>query len=90
MKTYVAAGFDPARFFDITPRLMSVEMDGAAERRQHERAMVWYGAMLPHFKKPPSFDQFVKPKARAKRQTPDQQQAMLTALAAAWGAKVVH
>lgn len=72
---------------------MSIEMDGAAERDRRDRAMTWYGAMLPYLKKPPSFDKFVTPDARparAKRQSPAEQQAMLTALAAAWGAKQVH
>ncbi|WP_092886901.1 hypothetical protein [Roseicitreum antarcticum] len=89
MKNYIAAGFDPARFWEITPSLMSIEMDGAAERQKRERAMVWCSAMLPHLKKPPKFEQFVNPKAKPKRQSPQQQQAMLGALAAAWGARVV-
>ena len=33
-------------------------MDGAAERMRHERAMVWWGAMLPYLKKPPKFEEF--------------------------------
>lgn len=52
--------------------------------------MVWWGAMMPHLKKRPTFDQFVSPRAKPKRQTPQEQQAMLAALAAAWGAKQVH
>lgn len=52
------AGFDPARFWDLTPRLFALEMQGAADRMQHERAMIWSGAMLPYLKKTPSFEEF--------------------------------
>tara|TARA_R100001086_G_scaffold175829_1_gene96903 strand:- start:1512 stop:1649 length:138 start_codon:yes stop_codon:yes gene_type:complete len=44
--------------------------------------------MLPRLKKTPSLEDFVGRKSRPKRQTPDQQQAMLQALAAAWGATI--
>lgn len=27
-------------------------------RLERERSLVWYGAMLPHLKKPPSLEQF--------------------------------
>lgn len=59
MKHYIAAGFDPARFWDLTLRLYVLEMEGAAERTRNERAMVWWGAMMPHMKKPPDFEKFV-------------------------------
>jgi hypothetical protein len=59
LKSYIAAGFDPARFWEITPRLYALEMDGAKERQKYDRAMAWYSAMLPHLKKPPSFEDFV-------------------------------
>jgi hypothetical protein len=38
-------------------------------------------------KKPPTFDEFVKPKARGQRQDPEQLRAMFRALAAAWNAE---
>jgi len=34
-------------------------MEGAQDRLRNDRAMIWWGAMLPHLKKPPSFDKFV-------------------------------
>jgi hypothetical protein len=59
----MAAGLDPARFWEITPRLYVAEMQGAAERARHERASVYWGAILPHMKKPPSFKEFVDGKS---------------------------
>lgn len=57
---------------------------------RHDRALVWWGAMLPHLKKPPDFREFVDPPARrSERQSPEILQAMCEALAAAWGAKKV-
>ena len=58
MKHYIAAGFDPARFWGITPRLYALEMQGAVMRDQREKALVYWGAMLPNMKKPPTFEQF--------------------------------
>lgn len=90
LKQYIAAGFDPARFWDLTPRLYAVEMDGAAERHRIERSNVWLGAMLPYMKKAPSYAEFVDPPKRRDRQSPEVMNAMLSALAAAWGAERVH
>ena len=56
---YIAAGFDPARFWDITPRLFSTEMDGAAKLSENRRAEIWMTAMLPHMAKPIPFQEFV-------------------------------
>jgi hypothetical protein len=33
-------------------------MDGAAEKWKAKKALVWWGAMLPHIEKPPSLEQF--------------------------------
>lgn len=33
-------------------------MDGAAERIKREKALVWWGAMMPGAKDPPSFEAF--------------------------------
>jgi hypothetical protein len=33
-------------------------MIGAVEREQRNRAMVWWGAMMPHLKQPPGFAEF--------------------------------
>lgn len=46
--------------------------------------------MLPYSKKPISYDQFVNPPKRAERQSAEVMNAMLAALAAAWGAEKVH
>ena len=51
-------GFDPAQFWKITPRLYVLEIEGAAKRIEREKAMIWWGAMLPHMKKPPTFSEF--------------------------------
>ena len=58
MKSYIAAGFDPARFWKLTPRLFVLEMEGAGERDKRERALIWWGAMMPHLKDPPKFEHF--------------------------------
>lgn len=66
--TYVAAGLDPARFWKITPRMMALELEGAAIRIARERELVWLGAMLPYFKKTPSLEEFAGQKPdRAER-----------------------
>ena len=67
MKNYIAAGFDPARFWEITPRLYTLEMDGAADRMKREKSMIWWGAMMPHMKKPPTFEDFTGFKTKAAR-----------------------
>ena len=38
-------------------------MDGAVERDKRAKALVWAGAMLPHMKDPPTFEQFTGLKA---------------------------
>lgn len=45
-------------------------MSGAEMRIERERAMVWYGAMLPHLKKPPSFDDFTGRKRKGPKRQP--------------------
>jgi hypothetical protein len=66
-----------------------LEMRGAARRHEHERALVWWGAMMPLMKKPPGFAAFVQPGERPKRQTATELDAMCAALAAGWGADIV-
>lgn len=56
---YVAAGLDPARFWEITPRLLDMEFRGAKARSRRERELVWFGAMLPHLKKSVSLEEFL-------------------------------
>ncbi|MCW1932610.1 hypothetical protein [Pararhodobacter zhoushanensis] len=64
MKDYIAAGGCPARFWDLTPRLFVLEMEGMVARQQREQAMVWWGATMPRMKKPPSFEEFTGIKPR--------------------------
>jgi len=64
-------------------------MDGAQERDRQARALVWWGAMLPHLKKPPSYQEFVSPRRKPVQQDPETIDAMLHALARAWGATEV-
>lgn len=86
MKGYVGAGLDPARFWDITPRLMALEMDGARLREQRARELTWFGAMLPNLKKIPTLRDFAG-YGPAPAQTPEQVDANIRTLAAAWGAR---
>ncbi|MBB4207285.1 hypothetical protein [Roseinatronobacter bogoriensis] len=65
-------------------------MDGAADRARNDRARMWLSAWLIRHQKPPTFEQFVDPPKRQERQSPDVMNAMLSALAAAWGAEKVH
>lgn len=66
MQNYIGAGLDPARFWDITPRLYLIEMEGVGLRLRRERELVWWGAMLPHLDKPRSLEDFVTPPDPAK------------------------
>ena len=59
MKNYIAAGFDPARFWDLTPRLYVTEMEGAEQRAKVRRSEIWFTAMLPQLKQVPSHQEFV-------------------------------
>jgi hypothetical protein len=34
-------------------------MGGAEERDRRAKALVWWGAMMPHLKKPPEFREFI-------------------------------
>lgn len=94
MKEYIAAGFDPARFWEITPRLYALEMEGAALRRhrqaEDDRARAWMGAWLGRVEKFPAYDRFVPHRPPVpKRQSPEILQAMFSALAVTWGAEKV-
>lgn len=64
-------------------------MRGAEVRQRRERALVWYGAMLPYLKNPLSLSDFVGGPSRVRAQSPAEMQANCEALAAAWGAEWV-
>ena len=89
---YTAAGFDPAAFWGLSPRLYLAQMRGAHERLKREQEgrawLAWHGAALERSKKLPDLRRFVTGRsAKPQRQTPEVLQAMCDALATAWGAK---
>ena len=59
LQSYVGAGLDPARFWEITPRLTLLEMQGAKHRIDRERELIWWGAMLPYLEKRVDLDRFM-------------------------------
>jgi hypothetical protein len=61
-RRYIGAGLDPARFWDLTPRLLVTELEGAEERRVYERSILWTLHNMPRLKEPPTFEQFVRGK----------------------------
>jgi hypothetical protein len=48
LQAYIAAGFDPAAFWRLTPRLYLLHLEGAAQRARNQRVMAveaaWIGA----------------------------------------------
>lgn len=93
MRSYAAAGFDPAAFWHLTPRLYLAHMRGASDRleREHrDRAwLAWHVEALHRQKTLPDAEKFILGKAgKPGRQSPEIVQAMGMALAAAWGAKL--
>ncbi|MDZ7906337.1 MAG: hypothetical protein U5N55_11605 [Cypionkella sp.] len=89
---YIAAGLPPDRFWDLTPRLYMIEMQGAANRldREHKDRLAgaWLAATLSRSKRIPALEKLTAPAAkRLKPQTPIEKQAMFDALAAYWGAR---
>ena len=65
-EAYISAGLPPSRFWEITPRLLAAEMAGARIRQERERELVWFGAMMPRLKNPPTLEKFV---GRARSET---------------------
>lgn len=58
-RAYIGAGGDPARFWELTPQLYLIELEGLAERHKRERAMIWHAAALHRVQRLPEFDGFV-------------------------------
>jgi len=92
LEDYIVAGFDPAAFWCLSPRLYLAHMKAANERRraeQHSAAwLAWHTAGLHRAPKFPEFADFANPAtAVVAEQTPEQLQTMFNALAIAWGAK---
>ncbi|WP_304615839.1 hypothetical protein [Paracoccus sp. (in: a-proteobacteria)] len=63
LRAYAAAGYDPAQFWGLTPRLYLAHMRGASDRmeRKHKsRAwLAWNVAGLTRVEKMPDFDAFI-------------------------------
>ena len=97
LRSYIAAGFDPERFWSLTPRLYCLHMEGAAQRIERElesqNRQAWNTAALVGAAvggKLPAYDRvFGRKKARPaplSRQPGQVVAAMVHQLAAAWGA----
>lgn len=92
---YIAAGFDPAAFGRLTPRLYQLHMNGAIKRierdadlRNHQayNTAALIGAAMAG--KLPKFDEaFRKGIQKGVPQPPEVVEANLMALARAWGVK---
>ena len=86
----MSAGFDPAAFWSLTPRLYLAQMKGASARLEREHkdrsSLAWHTAALVRAESLPDFSKFVGDEP-VKPQSPEQLQAMCEALARAWGAK---
>lgn len=71
MILYTAAGLDPARLWEITPRLAAYELEGAAGRIRRERELAWFAGMLPYLERPVQLADFTgdsaTPQGRAER-----------------------
>lgn len=94
MEAYIAAGFDPAQFWGLTPRLYLAQMRGALERLEQEQKArewtVWHTAALVRAEQLPDFANFSGGRvSQAKPQTPKEVLAMGEALARAWGVERV-
>ncbi len=91
LRAYVSAGFDPAAFWELSPRLYLIQMQGARKRleAEHENRawLAWHVEALRRCEKMPDLQKFVAGKAaQPKTQSPEVLQAMCNALATAWDA----
>jgi hypothetical protein len=92
---WVAAGFDPARFWNITPREVEREMTAARKRREIEAdermSLAWYIAAFTRVeaKKFPKLKDVIGKRARQSQpsepQSPDVQLANMKAMFLAFG-----
>lgn len=92
LENYVAAGFDPAAFWGLSPRLYVAHMAGAQRRAEmaHNDAMrlAYTTAVLTRVKTMPKLEKLMVRKVKhQRRQSREELQAMCNALAIAWGAK---
>lgn len=74
----MSAGFDPARFWDITPKEIDREMRGAMQRLEREAdermSFAWHIVALDRTKKLPKLESLLTGAKgrRTKAQTPDE------------------
>lgn len=92
LTAYASAGFDPAHFWGLTPRLYVLHMNGARDRlemEQRNRAwLAWHVEALHRQKKLPDLQKFAGGRAaRPEPQSAEVLTAMGMALARCWGAK---
>lgn len=89
---WVAAGFDPARFWEVTVKEIDREMGGAMKARDREANermwLAWHIVALDRTKKLPKLETLlIKPRAagRPRRQTPEQMVVAMKAIFLAFG-----
>jgi hypothetical protein len=82
LRHYVGLGLDPGAFWHLSPREISVRIQGAGDRLQREhdqRAwLAWHTAGMPLMKKFPDLKDLQTPKPK-KRQTPEEMMAVMRA-----------
>lgn len=88
-EAHVAAGFDPAAFWDLSLREYGAAMRGARARMQAEhdaRAwLAWHVEALRRCRSLPSFRSFLGGRTGPEApQPPEEMQAMFDTVAAAW------
>ena len=87
---WVAAGFDPARFWEITPREVDREMAGVVRNREREAderiALAWYIVALDRTKKLPKLETLLPSRTRVRqRQTPEEHLVAMKTIFLAFG-----
>ncbi|MBR9840208.1 MAG: hypothetical protein GYB50_20295 [Rhodobacteraceae bacterium] len=82
LEDYVAAGFDPAAFWSLTPRLYLAQMRGARRRMEEQDTgslhLAWLTAALMRTQKFPSLKKLLR--RHGARDTADDLKSKLTAL----------
>lgn len=89
----MTAGFDPARFWTITPREVDRELRAAHRRREidadERMSLAWHVEAFARTKKLPKLQDIIGKKSRQRQrsgpQSPDEQLANMKTLFIAWG-----
>lgn len=88
---WVAAGFDPARFWAITPKEVNRELHGALRRREREAdermSLAWHVVALDRTKKLPKLETLLSGggKRQPAQQTPEQHLIAMKSIFLAFG-----